>query len=62
MELINYIWLYLTIGVACAFCFDVLYSKLEMEQATWSERLLWFGAWPIFVLVFLWAIFNDSDE
>lgn len=62
MELINYIWLYLTVGVACAFCFDVLFTKLDIEPATWSERLMWFVGWPVFVLVFLWGVFKDDDE
>ena len=62
MTLFNYITLYFTTGLACAFCFDVLYTRLEVEAATWPERILWMIAWPFFVLVFLWGIFKDDDE
>jgi len=61
MTLFNYITLYITTGVACAFCFDVLYTRLQEEPATWAERILWILVWPFFVCIFLWGMFGDNE-
>ena len=57
----NYFIAYITMGVVCGFCFDTLYQRLGMEQASNFERISWFIAWPFFVLIFLYGIFKDDE-
>jgi len=49
------------IGIVCGLCFDILFDKLDMEPPTNFERLFWFIAWPFFLVIFLWGIFNDEE-
>ena len=58
----NYLVIYLSIGIICSLCFDILYQKLEMEQTSKFERLTWFLVWPLFLTVFLYAIYNNTDD
>lgn len=58
----NWIFIYISIGVVCGFCFDILYRELDMEPATNFERVFWFIAWPFFILMFLYGIFNNDDN
>ena len=57
----NYFIAYITMGVVCGFCFDILYQRLGMEQASNFERIFWFIAWTFFVLIFLYGIFKDDE-
>jgi|14_taG_2_1085336.scaffolds.fasta_scaffold01311_15 hypothetical protein len=58
----NYIIAYITIGVVCGFCFDVLYERLDMESASNFERIFWFIAWPFFLVIFLWGLYKDDEK
>jgi len=58
----NYIIAYITIGVVCGFCFDVLYERLDMEPASNFERIFWFIAWPFFLVIFLWGLYKDDEK
>jgi hypothetical protein len=49
------------IGIMCGLCFDILFDRLDMEPPTNSERLFWFIAWPFFLVIFLWGIYNDDE-
>ena len=57
----NYFIAYITMGVVCGLCFDILFDRLDMEPPTNFERLFWFIAWPFFLVIFLWGIFNDEE-
>ena len=46
----------------CGLCFDILFDRLDMEPPTNFERLFWFIAWPFFLVIFLWGIYNDDDD
>jgi len=35
---------------------------MDMESATWQERLLWIVAWPIFVMIFIYGLYKDDEE
>jgi hypothetical protein len=48
--------------VGIAFCFDLIYSSMDMKSATWQERLLWIIAWPFFVMIFIYGLFKDDEE
>jgi len=50
------------IGIVCGLCFDILFDRLDMEPPTNFERLFWFIAWPFFLVIFLWGIYNDDEE
>ena len=58
----NYLVIYLSIGIICSLCFDILYQKLEMQQTSKFERLTWFLIWPFFSSVFLYAIYNNIED
>ena len=57
----NCIFIYISIGVVCGFCFDILYKELDMEPASNFERIFWFMAWPFFLIMFLYGIFKDDE-
>ena len=57
-----YIFIYFSLGVGIAFCFDLIYSSMDMEPATWRERLLWIIAWPFFVMIFIYGLFKDDEK
>ncbi len=59
--LTNWLFIYIGIGVLCGLCFDILFDRLDMEPPTNSERLWWFVAWPFFLVMFLWGIYNDDE-
>ena len=58
----SWLMLYIGIGVLCGLCFDILYHKLDMKPATMFERIFWFIAWPFFILIFLYGIYNDDNN
>jgi hypothetical protein len=58
----SYLLLYIGIGIVCGLCFDILYHKFDMEEPSMFERLFWFIAWPLFLFIFLYAIYNDKDD
>mgnify|MGYP003625111775 FL=1 len=58
----SYLLLYIGIGIICGLCFDVLYDRMDMEQASMFERLFWFVAWPFFLIMFLYGMYKDDDE
>jgi len=58
----NYLLIYIGIGILCGLCFDILYHRMDMEHASMFERIFWFVAWPFFLIVFLYGIYNDKDD
>ena len=58
----SYLLLYIGIGIICGLCFDILYDRMDMEQASMFERLFWFVAWPFFLIMFLYGMYKDDDE
>jgi len=62
MNLIQIAMLYFLVGIACAFSFENIYSRMEMEPPSVGERIMWIFLWPFFVLVFIWGIFFKDDD
>lgn len=58
----NYIIAYITIGVLCGFCFDILFNRLDIDPPTNRERLTWFIAWPFFLFMFIYGLYGDDDD
>ena len=62
MTLMTMISIYLVIGVACSFCFDVLMESTGQTEETGPvkihERIMWVTLWPIFVLIFIFGSIN----
>ncbi len=58
----NWILIYMTLGIMCGFCFEILFDKLDMKQPTNFERFFWIIAWPYFLTVFIISIIDDYDD
>ncbi len=59
--LTNWLLIYIGIGIMCGLCFDILFDRLDMKPPTNFERLFWFIAWPFFLVIFMWGLYNDEE-
>lgn len=51
---IHIIIIYLSVGVCCGVCFEVLMSKFHMNDTTTNfERFTWLLFWPVYIILFL---------